>query len=692
MQTRAVAKVVPGTSAAIVVRGEEPLAVGVVLWRDHASKVFATIVAKVTYNLAEGTSALADKPVPLWEKDEHWDKDPKGGLRFASDLVPFKHTNEVFVVGHAQSQGGVERIIAGGVDKAIAPGAARSSDRSGASLVGFESLSRSSPQRSALFRPQDEAWLLDPLKGARPDGFDPLCLCAAAADQRARDPFLPDEQITLEGLHPSLPRFVTQLGGIRPVLRSLLPSAPLPTLLADTLCIDTDRQVATLTFRGVLPLEEKLVIEVVSRRALESSDSMDSTASLLSTVEAPAKPLALVAPNAPRETTSELDSDAFRAAASVSLPFPPTSEPPRDANHNVEDGALPFKTAAPPRPTSPPPPLAIPPSSPAPPLAMPLTSPSPANFGAEAPASVIPPAPPLTPLVRRQTIGELSLTRPPTEHPKPPEEEKPPLSRLAPPSSKPREHRAGTRRAIVDLLAFEPTVPNRLHKSKVHASLLTEPLRPRLGELGPEDRPRFDVLRVLSCGTPLTFQELQATLEAQLEDPNDFDNPLFLVEGEVTPVMDEVEVLRAAVDIVKPLAASSPRVQSAVTAAEEALSRSVPLLADAANAHFKQLVSALSDLSSQHRHIADEIERARLDARGYKRRTLLGSPRIRGEFTFGRTTVPIYLPDSAGPYLPLLQTFPLVALVEHRPKEDAAEPHPDALIAVALGRVLRSRK
>ncbi len=62
--------------------------------------------------------------------------------------------------------------------------------------------------------------------------------------------------MTLEGLHPDHTRLVTSLPGVRP--RAMLERSGRPAeelrLRADTLWIDTDRGVCTMTWRGAVPL------------------------------------------------------------------------------------------------------------------------------------------------------------------------------------------------------------------------------------------------------------------------------------------------------------------------------------------------------------------------------------------------------------------------------------------------------
>ncbi|MBK9263898.1 MAG: DUF2169 domain-containing protein [Polyangiaceae bacterium] len=78
---------------------------------------------------------------------------------------------------------------------------------------------------------------------------------AAPLDQRL-DTFVGDERIVLENLHPEFPRFSTHLAPIRPRAEVHKSSNATFTvdLRCDTLCIDTDRLVCTLTWRGSVPL------------------------------------------------------------------------------------------------------------------------------------------------------------------------------------------------------------------------------------------------------------------------------------------------------------------------------------------------------------------------------------------------------------------------------------------------------
>ena len=87
------------------------------------------------------------------------------------------------------------------------------------------------------------------------EDFDLRFFQSAPADQQI-DLLLDDELITLENLHPEHPRLSTRLPGLHPRAFVDVPGAlttELP-LTADTLWIDTDRALCTVTWRGQLPL------------------------------------------------------------------------------------------------------------------------------------------------------------------------------------------------------------------------------------------------------------------------------------------------------------------------------------------------------------------------------------------------------------------------------------------------------
>src|SRR5262249_51091628 len=140
-----------------------------------------------------------------------------------------------------------------------------------------------------------------------------------------------DERIVLENLHPDHPRLATNLAGGRPQAlveargkRFLLP------LRCDTLWIDTERAMATLIWRGQLPLQRpdeagRIAITLENARRMDGpapeqdEDSAERPAvqtlvggDMAKLLERAALPFAPAAPARPREEAR---------SSSAGLPF-----------------------------------------------------------------------------------------------------------------------------------------------------------------------------------------------------------------------------------------------------------------------------------------------------------------------------------------------------------------------------------
>jgi len=98
----------------------------------------------------------------------------------------------------------------------------------------------------------EEGWMEIPL-GYH---FDGSYFQSAPLDQLVEQ-LRPDEPIILENMHPEHKRLVTRLPGLRPRVRVEIEGLPTweLTMVADTLWIDTNRAICTLTWRGQLPLD-----------------------------------------------------------------------------------------------------------------------------------------------------------------------------------------------------------------------------------------------------------------------------------------------------------------------------------------------------------------------------------------------------------------------------------------------------
>ncbi|UQA56215.1 DUF2169 family type VI secretion system accessory protein [Polyangium aurulentum] len=257
------------------------------------------------------------------------------------------------------------------------------------------------------------------------------------------------------------------------------------------------------------------------------------------------------------------------------------------------------------------------------------------------------------------------------------------------------------RLAVVDLLHFEPKALPRIRSIKRFAQVLSAMARPRTAqsvdlvrvEPPQEEQDRSDFLRLLSCTPPVDAPEIRRALADSLDDLVDFHPPLVIVAGELRPLFDELETLRTTVSVAQPVAGGDKRLLAAIAVAQEAIAAPIPPRADTVLGLARNIESASASLSLPPRYVASEVERLLLEGRKYKRRPLLGAPRIRADLTLTRSgeVMVVYLPDSIATSLPLLPAYPVTALVEARPREDIAESHAEALLAMAVGRVLHGR-
>ncbi|WP_136967376.1 DUF2169 domain-containing protein [Polyangium sorediatum] len=226
--------------------------------------------------------------------------------------------------------------------------------------MGFGPLAPASYPRASLLGRYASTW--DPRTwNTRPlfEDFDGAYFNAAPTDQQLTE-FRGDETIVLEHLHSSHPRLTTKLAKVQPKVAVMRESGEAQEirLRADTLCIDTDRALATLVWRGVVLLEkpDEAGTVMVTMVGPEASADIESTLTAV-------------------PTTAKIANAPARPA----LPFMPAAGPPDPAifemgghetsrlEHDEEVGTgtigpwtknpapvLPFQSAAPP-PIVPPP-------------------------------------------------------------------------------------------------------------------------------------------------------------------------------------------------------------------------------------------------------------------------------------------------------------------------------------------------
>ena len=127
--------------------------------------------------------------------------------------------------------------------------------------LGFGPVHPAAATRRGLLHPEALAWVTDGEKGPMPKGFDFAYYNAAPREQQI-DLLRHSASIVLTNLHREHERFVARLPHVRP--RAFLVSADAErsieiALRCDTLWIDTDRAVMTLSWRGLLGLDTKEV-------------------------------------------------------------------------------------------------------------------------------------------------------------------------------------------------------------------------------------------------------------------------------------------------------------------------------------------------------------------------------------------------------------------------------------------------
>jgi hypothetical protein len=727
-----------GATVRVVSQG--PFSVGARVWRDARGRLNCTIVAKATYELAPGESSPLHEPCPIQEEDG----DPSRSAHVPSDLAPFKRAAEVVVVGTAFAPQKVAsilaRVVVGSVDKAIEVFPPRHVE-AGATLdryplrsgtpesneptSGFGPIASTWPSRAGLLGSHDRAWLRQPFAASMPPAFPPNFFQTAPPDQWLDRPLAPNERIILEGLHPEVRRLVMSLSGIEPRAVVAGPSPEVVRLIGDLLFVDTERGICTVTFRGQIPFDGRSARVIVVGVPVTAQLSPEDVRSIVQR-DGDDVETTYVEGNDP-PPAGATHRDVARSSQPV-LPFgiEPAPRPPQRSN---PDGVLPLRAIdgagnegfPAPIPT-PPPPVRIPPPAPVlvPPAPAPVSIPAlvsapapipaiaPAPIPAIAPAPVVTPAPPppvagsgagkrLSPELFNTAFGGVKAASDAAARAAPPEEA--PRERPLRADAAAEPQASGERQAVVRLLCFDAAIAPRLRRAKRFAAAFEPKVRLKRaqGVREPHQEPprdeRSDVLRVLCFGQPADAAEIHRALADSLDDLDELDPPIVLVAGELRPTFDEVEVLQATVAVVKQVAGGDKKVLGSLAVGQEALAAPIAPRPETTLGLVRQIEQAASSLSLPPRYVSMEVERVLIEGRKYKRRTLLGAPRLRAELTpvRGGEAMPIYLPEAAATSLPLLAAFPAVTLCEVVPREDLTEVQDEALLAVALGRVLRSR-
>ncbi|WP_441287327.1 DUF2169 family type VI secretion system accessory protein [Sorangium sp. KYC3313] len=603
--------------------------------------------------------------------------------------------------------------------------------------VGFGPIAPTWPLRRRRLGRHAAAWSSGALLSSpMPEDLDRTFFNVAPLDQRLlqlRD----DEQIVLENLHPRHPRLVTSLPGVRP-RATVTGRAGGPRDLAmrcDTLVIDTDRLLCTLTWRGQLPLaspKESGQIRVSLERPARQAPAEAPTPAA-----AEPQPPPRVAPAAPRvkppslglpKQTVDMPAKSLDAVQASIMPFragPPAPPPPEapaprpaappdirpkpsategqtsDLTEEATKVPLPFvapSSAPPPAaasnspPPNSPPPNSPPPNSPPPIPAPPIAKASPGEpvspwaAGAPQPGSsavgMIPHAP-----AAPQTIGAMLAG-----------------TGAAADASAAFAPAAAQRDALTLVWFDRKSVPRIVRKpawQRLLDAMEDEPIDPEADDPALSDEPteiedRAQVFEILDRGAATDVAGVHGALARAAGKRGMPVPPLELVEGELSLSFDEVETLKALVSTATPLAAGDDALAAALGAAEKFLATpgvsTAPAVAEALCGKIRE---ALGHGKRGRVELANEqVERALLEQRHYQKRKVLGGPHLRGLLRVAGETQPlvIYLPASLAEALPLSARFRARVIAAVHPAMDEREAEPVALQAAALGRVVQVRQ
>jgi hypothetical protein len=455
--------------------------------------------------------------------------------------------------------------------------------------IGFGPIAPTWPSRAAkLGRPAATFSSGSLYQSPLPEDFDPAFFNAAPIDQQV-DAIRANERILLENLSPEHPRLVTSLPGVHPrafVERRGAGPEDL-TMACDTLWIDTDRSLCTLTFRGQVPLEHPsqpgrviIAMERAGQRVAWSDVERQVGRFAGAPVEGrpdEAKPLS-------GKTPSVTSSPSSASSAS------PASGAPRPAASAVSPvvAASPSPNIA----ASPPPPkdeteggAAAPESAAAASSASPMSAPQEAH----APAPMSSPAP-SAPLSGR---------------------------------SAPRD--------IVQLLWLDPAGAAKVRGAARFAAIVAE-LKPREENGGREDEPppkvapevadRRDIFGVLTRAATSNAEGVDEAMREAVADDGSLVPPVIVMAGRLQLPFDEIETTKATVTAATPIAGTDKKLRDTIDAVNEILKtpglQSASGIAEALTARVKEAF-AQANRALPWTYLDTNVERMLLAGRHYQR-------------------------------------------------------------------------
>ncbi len=609
------------------------------------------------------------------------------------------------------------------------PGVAVISQSAPLPPVGFGPVPPTWPLRWAKLGRHAASWAPSWLYAAPlPDDLERSFFNVAPADQQLAE--LPEEvRLVLENLHPQIPRLITQLPTLQPraTLEGRGGHHPL-MLRCDTLWIETDRGIATMTFRGQLVLERvdepgRIVITLDQAPAWSSVITLDDAPA----VAVPAAPRARTekTTDAPATQRARMDTFPHDRGESAILPFQRPAASPLTRGESLRvGGGLPFTSSPPPLPRE---------ERATPPPFIPAAAPSPWTPAA---SRIAPPAPlPSTPLPPPPPSRTSSPGKPPPDDSMwasgmsrfdsaPRQFDSPPRQSIgqmaaavaqdvpvAAVSAAPRatgftttpKREAGLdARELLHLLWLKADAAPRICRVPVWRAILDDMEDQRVDEA--HDAPAIasdpaetedtrDVFDILARGASQDVEQLEAELTAAVRPGGKFVPPLLLLAGELVFPFDERETLRASIAVATPLAGNDEVLKGVIREARDFLAGGdlcPPPIIEGYTARLREAFSRIrKSLSTD--VLETQVERALLEGRHYQKRQVLGMTAIRAllhsSTTPGARPAPVYLPDDLARRLPMYTRFRTRMVAELYLQEDQYEQHPGALKVYAIGRV-----
>jgi hypothetical protein len=201
---------------------------------------------------------------------------------------------------------------------------------------------------------------------------------------------------------------------------------------------------------------------------------------------------------------------------------------------------------------------------------------------------------------------------------------------------------------------------------------------------------------ILADGKPMSIEDITRRYEEALDRGG--ERLFCLAGGELTLSFEPVDALRVTLSVVTPLLGDA-RLKEAYDAAQEALRTGTSIAPAIALSHKQRIDEATKaalrgSLDPAESAIESVVERALLEDRAFARCRVFAGSFVRCSLGVGSSRsgspvpVPVYLPEAGARELPLMRVAPMRLVVEVRPSQDAAEPHPLALRALALARVV----